>query len=95
MREIYRRSGGVTPRMGFAELANWYERQLSRVTSMDDFRNLRMKFNTDDFITEEERTVAPEGTGWETVRFELADEEPDDEDTNIAEAFFVSFVSSR
>ena len=48
-----------------------------------------------DFITEEDATAAAEGTGWETVRFELADEEPDDEDTNIAEAFFVSFVSSR
>ncbi|HVD62415.1 MAG TPA: DEAD/DEAH box helicase [Gemmatimonadaceae bacterium] len=55
VREVYRRSGGITPKLGFAELSSWYERQLGDVRSMDDFRNARINFNQYDFITPEER----------------------------------------
>ncbi|HUQ20654.1 MAG TPA: DEAD/DEAH box helicase [Gemmatimonadaceae bacterium] len=55
VRDVYRRSGGVTPRLGFPELSSWYERQLGDIRSMDEFRNARIKFNQNDFITQEER----------------------------------------
>jgi len=45
-----------------------------------------------DFITDAEPNGGGQRTGWETVRFELADEE--DEDTLITNDFFVSFVTS-
>jgi len=45
-----------------------------------------------DFITDAEPNATTTRTGWEAVRFELADEE--DEDTLITEDFFVTFVTS-
>ena len=44
-----------------------------------------------DFITDAEPNATTTRTGWEAVRFELADEE--DEDTLITEDFFVTFVT--
>jgi len=38
IREVYRRSGGATPRLGVAELTPLYERALAGVDSMTDFR---------------------------------------------------------
>jgi hypothetical protein len=38
VREVYRRSGGETPKLGMAELSAAYERQLSSVDSLDDLR---------------------------------------------------------
>jgi hypothetical protein len=38
LREVYRRSGGATPRFGVAELTPLYERALQGVRSMDAFR---------------------------------------------------------
>ena len=45
-----------------------------------------------DFITDGEATGPAQRTGWETVRFELADEETVDEE--ITNDFFGSFVTS-
>jgi hypothetical protein len=55
IREIYRRSAGRTPRLGFDELAAYYERQLADVNSIDDFRAAQLKVNRNDFVPAEER----------------------------------------
>jgi hypothetical protein len=53
IRETYRRSGGVTPRLGFADLASWYEQRLEPIQSMDDFRDSRFRLRREDFVPEE------------------------------------------
>jgi ATP-dependent helicase HrpA len=55
IREVYRRSGGKTPKLGMAELTALYEDQLSGVNSMVDFRHARVDFNPDAIIPREER----------------------------------------
>jgi ATP-dependent helicase HrpA len=55
VRETYRRSGGVTPRLKFSDLADWYEAQLSDVGSVTEFRNARLKFDPDQFVPGEIR----------------------------------------
>ncbi len=50
IRETYRRSGGATPRLGFADLTLWYEQQLEPVQSMDDFRNARFRLRREAFV---------------------------------------------
>jgi hypothetical protein len=55
VREAYRRSGGVTPRLGLAELTAIYEQQLQGVNSMEEFRNARLVLNADDFVSPAER----------------------------------------
>lgn len=55
VREAYRRSGGVTPRLGFDELTALYESQLANVNSVEEFRNARLTVNPDDFVSPEER----------------------------------------
>lgn len=53
IRETYRRSGGATPRLGFADLTSWYEEQLQPIQSMDDFRNARFRLRREDFVAPE------------------------------------------
>lgn len=55
VREVYRRSGGQTPRLGLAELTAIYERQLGDLASMADFRHARLHVNADDFVPAAER----------------------------------------
>jgi hypothetical protein len=55
IRETYRRSGGLTPRFGLAELTEWYEERLSDVGSMSDFRNARLTLDPDSIVPREER----------------------------------------
>ncbi|MEO6778662.1 MAG: DEAD/DEAH box helicase [Gemmatimonadaceae bacterium] len=55
VREAYRRSGGVTPRLGFDELTALYESQLAHVNSVEEFRNARLSVNPDDFVSPELR----------------------------------------
>jgi len=47
IRETYRRSGGQTPRLGFAELTALYERQLARVTSFAQFKQTPIAIDAD------------------------------------------------
>ncbi|HLE57507.1 MAG TPA: DEAD/DEAH box helicase, partial [Rhodothermia bacterium] len=53
IRETYRRSGGSTPRLGFSDLASWYERQLTPIESMDEFRNARLALRREEFVPAE------------------------------------------
>lgn len=55
VRETYRRSGGATPRLSFADLTAIYEQQLAGVTSMDQFRHTALHVNADDIVSADVR----------------------------------------
>jgi hypothetical protein len=57
VRELHRRSGGRTPRLGFNDLAAAYQRKLDEqdVRSMSDFRAADLSLDPLDAIAEEER----------------------------------------
>ncbi len=50
VRETYRRSGGATPRLSFADLAAMYEQQLAGVISFSDFRHARVSIDADAIV---------------------------------------------
>ncbi|MGH7620866.1 MAG: DEAD/DEAH box helicase, partial [Gemmatimonadaceae bacterium] len=50
VRESYRRSGGATPKLGFAELTGLYEEQLAGVHSMSDFRRTPLRIDADSIV---------------------------------------------
>jgi len=56
LRETYRRSGGETPKFGFAELASLYEQQLADVDSMTEFRHTVVTVDADDIVPADVRT---------------------------------------
>jgi hypothetical protein len=58
VRELYRRSGGQTPRLGLAELTEVYKQQLDSqgVNSLQTFRNARLTIRVDDFVPSKLRT---------------------------------------
>lgn len=55
IREVYRRSGGKTPKLGMAELTAIYERQLADVNSLTDFRHAQVTFDPDAIVPAAER----------------------------------------
>jgi hypothetical protein len=55
LRDVYRRSGGATPRLGVAELTPMYERALAGVRSMDEFRAAPLAIDFDTIVSPEER----------------------------------------
>jgi hypothetical protein len=55
IREVYRRSGGKTPKLGMAELTAIYEQQLANVSSVSDFRFTRVDFDPDAVVPREVR----------------------------------------
>jgi ATP-dependent helicase HrpA len=55
IRSTWRRSGGVTPRFGLAELTAWYERQVAPIRSMDELRNARLTLDPDEIVPREMR----------------------------------------
>ena len=50
VRESYRRSGGATPKLGFAELTALYEEQLAGVNSISDFRRTPLRIDADAIV---------------------------------------------
>jgi ATP-dependent helicase HrpA len=54
VREAYRRSGGKTPKLGGAELADWYLKQMGEISSYHEFRALPLRLNANDFVSTEE-----------------------------------------
>jgi ATP-dependent helicase HrpA len=50
VREAYRRSGGETPRLSFADVVALYEGQLSHVNSFSDFRRTRLSIDADSIV---------------------------------------------
>jgi ATP-dependent RNA helicase HrpA len=55
IREVYRRSGGATPRLGVAELTPLYERALSDVHSMTEFRSAPLAIDFERIVPASER----------------------------------------
>lgn len=55
LREVYRRSGGRTPRLGLAELAAFYEGKLACIRSVDEFRNADLRLDPDAIVPASER----------------------------------------
>ena len=50
VREVYRRSGGDTPRLGLPELTALYEQQLAEVNSLDDLRSAQLRLDLDALV---------------------------------------------
>lgn len=55
LRDVYRRSGGLTPRLGLAELTAFYEGKLAGVRSMDEFRSVDLRLDPDAIVPASER----------------------------------------
>ena len=55
IREVYRRSGGLTPPLGERELAALYRRQLDDVASMQDFAHATLALDLDALVPPEAR----------------------------------------
>ncbi len=55
VREVWRRSGGVTAKLGMRELADLYEAQLADVTSLHDFRAAPLRLDLDALVSAEDR----------------------------------------
>jgi hypothetical protein len=55
VREVYRRSGGATPRLGVAELTPLYERALAGVGSMTEFRAASLTIDFEQLVSADER----------------------------------------
>ncbi|MDQ6827746.1 MAG: DEAD/DEAH box helicase [Gemmatimonadota bacterium] len=54
-RELYKRSGGHTPKLGLPELAQLYESKLGEVNSLDDFRAADLSLDVRSSIPRDER----------------------------------------
>jgi hypothetical protein len=50
VREVYRRSGGATPRLGVAELTTFYESRLANVWTLEEFRAARLDLEVGEFL---------------------------------------------
>ena len=55
LRDVWRRSGGRTPRLGQAELTQWYERAIAGVRDITEWRAARAVLDPDDFVPRAER----------------------------------------
>ncbi|MBX7118181.1 MAG: DEAD/DEAH box helicase [Gemmatimonadaceae bacterium] len=55
LREVHRRSGGATPKLGLAELTAWYEAQLADVQDLHGFRNAALRLDADAWAPPEVR----------------------------------------
>src|SRR5450756_781118 len=55
LREVWRRSGGTTPRMGLADLTAWYERAIAGVRDIQEWRATRALIDPDEFVPRAQR----------------------------------------
>ena len=58
IREVWRRLGGITPRLGQAELTAWYEAHMGEAASWEEIRALAMLIDRRDFVTEAQLATA-------------------------------------
>ena len=58
VREVYRRLGGRTTRLGQAELAAWYQRAMGQERSWERIRTLPMLLDRRDFISDADHAAA-------------------------------------
>ena len=59
IRETYRRLGGITPRLGLAELTQWYEQQMDGLDDWESIRSLPLRIDRRDFVSNEQWATAP------------------------------------
>jgi len=52
VREVWRRLGGITPRLGQAELTAWYEARMGQTTSWEEIRALPMLLDRRDWVSD-------------------------------------------
>ena len=52
IREVWRRSGGTTRKLGERELAAWYEARMDDVTSLAEFRAAGLRMTRDEFVSD-------------------------------------------
>ena len=83
VREAWRRSGGRTPKLGQAELAAYYERQLADVGSHEEFRALRIAVRPDEFVPLEERARLRALPGAVSIRDRDVEIDYDIEETSV------------
>jgi hypothetical protein len=55
VREVYRRSGGTTAKLGFPELAAIYESKLGAVSSVEEFMRTPLRIDADSLVPAEEQ----------------------------------------
>lgn len=67
-REVWRRSGGVTPRASQADVTAWYRARLDSVESVQDLKHLQLRMTWDDWITPEQRAAYDDLPHQVTVR---------------------------
>ena len=89
LREVWRRSGGETPRLGLAELTALYQRQLDGVTSVEQFRHTPLVLDPDAIVPRDvrERYLALPGAvelRGRTVEIDYDVEETDGRRTAVA-----------
>ncbi len=58
IREVWRRLGGITPRLGQAELTAWYEERMGQATSWEEIRALPMLLDRRDWVSEAQLAAA-------------------------------------
>ncbi len=56
VREVWRRSGGTTRKLGLPELTAWYELQLAEMHDLHFFRHASLRFDPDLLVSSAERT---------------------------------------
>jgi len=84
VRQTFRRSGGQTPRLSFADLTDWYERQLADIQSISEFRNTRLTLDADEFVPRELRERYASLPATVIIRDREVDIDYDVEDSNGA-----------
>jgi len=67
-REVWRRSGGLTPRASQADVTAWYRKGLDTVESVQDLKHLQLRMTWDDWITPEQRAAYDDLPHQVTVR---------------------------
>ena len=58
VREVWRRLGGLTPRLGQAELTAWYEVRMGQATSWEEIRALPMLLDRRDWVSDAQLAAA-------------------------------------
>jgi hypothetical protein len=58
VREVWRRLGGITPRLGQAELTAWYEARMGQATSWEEIRALPMLLDRRDWVSDAQLAAA-------------------------------------
>ncbi|MCA2993341.1 DEAD/DEAH box helicase [Gemmatimonas sp.] len=58
IREVWRRLGGITPRLGQAELTSWYAQRMGDARSWEDIRAMPLLLDRRDFLNEAQLAAA-------------------------------------